>query len=331
MTSPSSSAITVSEVPGERQFAALEWYFQNLPEEERTERVTAALTSVQNGVLSLRGLREAQHEGKTVGMSLSVLQPDGICQIWRPRIAESIEEVADVQAAGQEILETLLKDLVHELDHSDARLGQVVLDVADERMAEAFRTAGFTQETRLYFLARSLQQPLPVITRPVQRIPYREELAEIFANVLERTYIDSLDCRLLEGLRNSREALSSHQLSGVFRPEYWQLFMEAGELPQSNQPIGLCLLNDHPDQQAVELVYLGVVPEFRGKGWGLQLLVESLQQISAEERAAVFLAVDAENTFASDLYGRMNFAELAHRRVLFRFARHLARQSSTSS
>ena len=89
---------------------------------------------------------------------------------------------------------------------------------------------------------------------------------------------------------------------------------------------GVVLLNDHPDQDAVELVYLGVTPSARGRGLGHRMLQQGLSESAGRGRAVIFLAVDCENSYANSLYRDCGFDELARRQILLRRSARLVRQ-----
>lgn len=82
----------------------------------------------------------------------------------------------------------------------------------------------------------------------------------------------------------------------------------------------MLLLGDHPDQNAVELVYVGVTPEARGAGLGRRLVEEGLRLGRERERVALFLAVDERNSYAVSVYEDLGFVPLA-RRELFLWLR----------
>ena len=78
---------------------------------------------------------------------------------------------------------------------------------------------------------------------------------------LERSYVDTLDCPELCGLRVVDDVLESHRSVGVFDPGMWWLVMAEDE------PEGCMLLSACPEQNAVELVYLGISPRLRAGDW----------------------------------------------------------------
>jgi len=82
----------------------------------------------------------------------------------------------------------------------------------------------------------------------------------------------------------------------------------------------MCLLNGaHPatgSAGSVELVYLGLVPEARGRGLGRRLLEHGLALLKGRSERAVVLAVDERNTPAMKLYREAGFRP-SLRRVAF--------------
>jgi ribosomal protein S18 acetylase RimI-like enzyme len=220
-----------------------------------------------------------------------------------------------------------MQDICRRIDTAKARLGQCLLAPDDHAETNLLLRHGFEQAADMFFLARGLSasdvtqmdcnsgdDPMALSIET-----YQEANADRFAQVVEGTYQGSLDCPYLTGFRTATEAIASHKLSGEFDPSKWALFSVNG------RDAGVVLLNDHPDQDAVELVYFGVVPAERGKGLGRRMLRKALSESARRGRAAMFLAVDCENRFANALYGEFAFVELARRRVMLRQPARLAR------
>lgn len=138
--------------------------------------------------------------------------------------------------------------------------------------------------------------------------PARE--AEVMA-ALERSYVDTLDCPELCGLRSTRDVLDSHRSTGDFDPSTWWLVKHRG------RPAGCMLLNRCPEQRTIELVYLGLGPELRGKGLGRALLEMGVR--GARRGAAgwaVTCAVDERNAPALRLYAGLGFEAQSRRLAL---------------
>ena len=308
--------LRISVVNPDRRRLALRLLFAQFPLEEQPSRLEDALRSSERGTLNLDGLLLAEEGEQPVGAALMMKQKDGIALVWPP--------VVSCQATDTENVEqTLLARLCERIDESGSTLAQCLLpsdDVIETRLLEGH---GFVHAADMYFLARTLKGHDLDGEGADERLDHEifsEENANQFASVVERTYVDSLDCPFLNGFRNGRDALASHQLSGQYDPAGWRLYRSGSEV------IGLLLLNEHPDQDAVELVYFGIVPEFRGKGLGRRVLADGIRAATLLDRAVMFLAVDCSNTYANALYSELGFTELARRRVMVRRSPQMARE-----
>jgi ribosomal protein S18 acetylase RimI-like enzyme len=75
------------------------------------------------------------------------------------------------------------------------------------------------------------------------------------------------------------------------------------------------LLADHPDSQQTELVYCGLAPDWRGRGWGLQITRRAQWAARCDSRQRLMLAVDAANRHALAIYAEAGFRAYDRRRV----------------
>lgn len=307
--------IEIQGVPSSAWETALRILFARFSPEDMTERIAATMQAVAEGRLNLQGLRWALQDGLPVGAALIMEQPDGITLVWPPVVTCAALDADAVEHA-------LMEDLTQRLDESSAKLAQILIDPQEVSDLSLYQRHGFTHQTELFFLARSLHEPFPSWELGLLQSERFDEAVnrERFVRVVEATYRQSRDCLWLEGLRTGAEALASHQLSGVWDPALWHLYQVEG------RDVGVLLLNDHPDQDAVELVYFGVCPEFRGRGYGRVLMGQALVQAQARGRSLLFAAVDAANDYAHAIYAAAQFVELARRQALFRFPRGLARK-----
>jgi len=315
MTLHQQNKLSVSPVDPTDWPIALRILFARFPEQEQAARLDATMQAVTAGRLKLDGLRWTRQHGLPVGASLVMEQPDGISLVWPPIVTCAADDADSVEAS-------LLQEVTRQLDQSPAKLGQMLLDPDEAADLSVYRAHGFTLETELFFVARSLAEPIPEGDLRGLELESFDEThnADRFAAVIEATYQGSLDCRVLDGLRGGWEAIHSHKLSGEWDPAWWRLFRVKDE------DAGVLLLNDHPDQDAVELVYFGVVPAHRGKNIGRVLMEQALVLAAGRGRSVLFAAVDAKNGYANSLYSALGFSELARRTALFRRPGGLARQ-----
>ncbi len=298
----------------DRQVAALRILLSQFPADEQEARLLDTLAAVNHGALSLTGLWLAELDQRPIGAALVMTQADGVSLVWLPVIL-----IPDEQ---QTIRSALMTEICRELDGPGIKFGQILLSPEESAACGWLVEYGFESAAELFFLARSLEEGAECSSTPHSDFEIFDEPRNYdrFARLIERTYLDSLDCPRLNGERTGVDAIAGHRLSGQFHPRGWRLYQHDG------QDAAVLLLNEHPDQDAVELVYFGVAPEFRGRHWGQRLLADAIELSRSWNRAAIFLAVDAANTFANDLYAAHGFQEVARRVVWLRFPRASARE-----
>lgn len=203
------------------------------------------------------------------------------------------------------------------------RLAQALVEPAETGAQAALLSAGFTRLDELLYLRRP--RPAPAEFDPAAeaaRLPDAVTLTTwspgddaALESALEASYIDTLDCPELCGLRPLTDVIASHRATGQWDPRLWWIVREHGT------PRGAVLFNPCPDQSSIELVYLGLGPTLRGRGLASALLRIGLSALARREEAAVTCAVDARNTPARRLYERAGFVEFGRRVALVRALR----------
>jgi mycothiol synthase len=182
-----------------------------------------------------------------------------------------------------------------------------------ERMQPILEAAGLSHLALLQYMQRSAYDPAPIqAVEQTNWLTLVEADEDSFARVIQRTYIDSLDCPGLTGIRTMAEAIESHRGSGEFDPRGWYLLEHRGE------PAGVLITARTPFRPNLEVVYVGLVPAARGKGLGRICLHRAIQRARDLALAAVTLAVDAANRPACRLYEAMGFSVYAHKDVWIR-------------
>ncbi len=120
-------------------------------------------------------------------------------------------------------------------------------------------------------------------------------------NLIPSTYIDSLDCPKMLGIRKTKDVIESHKNTGIYSPSTWYIAMADG------RPAGCVLLNSSSRPGFMELVYMGVAPEFRGRGLGRRMIMHSINTAFSCHYASIHLAVDAGNIYAKRVYEEAGF------------------------
>jgi ribosomal protein S18 acetylase RimI-like enzyme len=212
---------------------------------------------------------------------------------------------------------------------SESDLAQGLIDPAHHLDVLAYEMAGLERMAVLEYLERALPRAgalsapeipagwsiEPVASREVldggdaSRLP--AETRATLVSVLESTYVDTLDCPGLAGLRATSDVLDGHFGIGA-RRRHWLLLRRDGAA------CGVCLLNDSPDGTSSELAYFGLAPAVRGLGLARVLLAAALHELSVARVRTVTLAVDARNTPAKRLYESHGFRQTASRVALVR-------------
>ena len=131
-----------------------------------------------------------------------------------------------------------------------------------------------------------------------------------FREVLQATYVGSLDMPELEGARGLEDILAGHRAAGLFVPGRWQL----GRVPGEPEAAAVLLLTEVPGRDAWEVVYLGITPAARGRGLGRAVIRHALE--AARSHAPILeLAVNLRNTPAVRLYQSTGFLPRDRRAV----------------
>lgn len=265
--------------------------------------------------------------------------------LWRAEVLKRPKERGDEtrSAAALHQRVALLRHACAELAAPAAgsiTLVQALIEPQGRELIEAYEHAGFTRLGDLAYMRRSLpakpasahaggaaQTPWPAGVRVECVADLRKSGADQstidrwLIAALDDTYIDTLDCPELCGLRASRDVLASHRAVGQHDERLWWIVF------REQAAHGCVLMNPTRESDAVELVYLGLGPRLRGKGLGRRLMEMALSQVWAITRpqaaraglahasltGGVTCAVDTRNAPALALYDRLGFVRFGVR------------------
>lgn len=195
-------------------------------------------------------------------------------------------------------------------------LAQVLMEPGEKLTAAAFEQAGFARLATLCYMERRVARlgrvPSPQWPEQVALLHYEPRHEPLFKEALDLSYVETLDCPALCGLRQIDDVLRDHKAGGVVEPELWTLVLWDG------RPAAVLLLNPLADGEGVELSYLGVGAEFRGKGLGRRLMALAMQQLSDRPYSRFTLAVDQQNLPAVSLYKSFGLARTDRRLAFIR-------------
>ncbi len=232
-------------------------------------------------------------------------------------------EGVDERAQREErvaILHRIAEELAS-VSQGRVRVVQSLPDPEEPWASEAFLLGGFTHCGTLAYMRTRLRKgeervdPSPPTGVTIQGVA---ELGDIsgwrprLERALDASYVGSLDCPELWGLRETSDVLDSHLATGEWDPSLWWLIEREGE------PAGVAFYNALGDGVGCELVYIGLAPELRGKGLGARLLSLGMHACARLGLREMTCAVDRRNAPALRLYARRGFREFAQREAFVR-------------
>lgn len=233
-------------------------------------------------------------------------------QQWEARRLATAERAAALTAACHWLAGAGAAEL------GPTHLVQTLIEPRDEHLIQPFLDAGFTRLAELGYLRRELPAkgriappvfPAGVDVVSLAAMDPREGMNSL-QRAMERSYIGTLDCPQLCGIREPRDVLESHLAVGDHDPRLWFL------VTQDGQPEGCMLLTPCPSQESVELVYVGIGPELRGRGIGAGLITLALSRLGGRRETTLACAVDLANGPALKLYKNAKFRQFASRTAM---------------
>jgi len=281
---------------------------------------SAAIRFLVNG--GEKPLPESRNQEKF----LADIYRDGKCRgsrLWYVRRKRRITAVAMLSVsrgnvgflyhcptASKHVDEGALRDLVTAVSssvlHSEVPIVQAFSEPDRPEDIAMLTEAGLQKVAELinmncYYSNREMLQNQP---DPDLKFITAEDIdISIFMDLIRSTYIESLDCPKILGLRDTADVLESHRNTGIYSPSSWHIAMI------DDVPAGCVLMNSSSKPGMVELVYMGVAKRFRGRGLGSQLLIHGAKAAFASKFRGIHLAVDSGNSYARKLYEEAGFRQ----------------------
>ncbi len=271
------------------------------PVSERAGRIATIVTALRRGDVAAATWVSATRAGKLVAVAWGQILPGKTALLWPPRLATDEND-----AVG----DRLQKFLDSQLAAAGIRMVQAVLSDCEHADAKRLERVGYTHAADLLYLVSHLWRFDATASEfDVDFVQYAPADRQRLSAIVERTYVNTLDVPALDGIRDMDDVLRGYEQTGEFSPERW-FFIRGG-----GADVGCLLLTDHPGQQQWELVYMGIVPEARGNGWGRQATRFAQRLAKDAGRERLILAVDAANDPAVSAYTSAGFFELLRRSV----------------
>lgn len=281
----------------------------------------------QSGLAQVLHTLGAQNEAAWDGLLVATNGDSGL-----PTVANDLVGVAWVQLlpgdtacvwlppdqGGTEL--ALLRGAAAFVDQRKIPLAQLVVSAEDGYSTEACQTAGFPKFAKLIYLYLELASDgrrrelssLPASPPVLRFVGNAGREPERLQRAIAQTYVDTLDCPALDGVRPLDQVLDGYRSQGRHWPEHWYLVQAGG------QDVGALILAEHPGLGNWELIYMGLAAPVRGRGWGESVVRFAIDVATRQGAERLVCAVDAANEPALNVYRRLGFIEWAERVVYAR-------------
>jgi len=221
----------------------------------------------------------------------------------------------DVPGVDRQWLVRLIGEISRDAIEGGMSLVQALIEPGDGEQEAVLNEGGLILLADLVYMNRDLLSSPPRGQSAREGLVWRnyKQFTEVeLGEVISRTYVDSLDCPALRGVREMPDVVAGHKCSGVFCPEAWWIVAHGDQAA----PAGCILVNDSIKTPVADIVYMGVVPEFRGRGLAAAMLERAATGASERNCEGISVAVDARNDYAIRVYEQSGFVEL-HRRLAY--------------
>jgi ribosomal protein S18 acetylase RimI-like enzyme len=214
----------------------------------------------------------------------------------------------------------LLRGAAAFIDERRIPLAQLVVSADDGYSTSACEAAGFPEFAKLLYLYVDLAgdsrrrelSSLPATPPTLRFIPNAGNQPQRLQRAIEQTYLGTLDCPGLDGVRSPDQVLAGYRSQGRHWPKHWYLVQAEG------QDVGALILAEHPGLGNWELVYMGLAAPVRGRGWGEAVVRFAIDVATQQGAERLVCAVDAANAPALNVYRRLGFIDWAERIVYAR-------------
>lgn len=252
------------------------------------------------------GLWLCEKRGQVVSGVLPVVSPGKTMLLFVPQRA--------TDSAFESMTRMAIEACCRRAASAGIVLAQTLVEPGEEPIESLFGACSFVRLAELIYL----QTPAPkTVARPalgagLRWVSYSDQTHDLFGHTILSVYSDSLDCPALNGMRKIEDVLAGHKSTGLFSSDRWLLLCEGPT------PLAVLLLNGVPRGNAMEIVYLGIVPWARRRGLG-KLLMRQAMALCAEARVdRLTLAVDSDNAPALRLYWGHGMQQICRRLALMR-------------
>ncbi|QDV79796.1 GNAT family N-acetyltransferase [Botrimarina mediterranea] len=304
--STSSLRIRVAAEPERRQ--ALELVLRPLAPESRGPLLDAVAGAEPHALGPLDALLVAVDGERVVAATWAQPSPGKAASLWPPEWVGKRPQDAQLAEAA------LIAKAAQACDAAGVAMTQTLFERSDDARIAALAEAGYDKIATLQYMGRSIRgaDRKAAGDDALSFEPYSPREHGRLKRLLTATYIDSLDCPGLEVYRDLDDVLAGYRATGIYDPRHWLVASRDGE------DVGVVLVAEHPGTDQAELIYMGLTPAARGRGYGKRLVQQAISAAASIGVDQLMVAVDEGNAPAKRLYQRAGFAAWAKRYVYVR-------------
>lgn len=294
-------SLSFGRPPASLERQALDLAYQCLPVSQREQAIAELCQAAALGERSRQGLLAAWRNDVVAGAVFTERHPGECATLWPPGVTER---------APPSLADELLARALYWLEAKGVEMVQCVLATDSGDDAGRLQQAGFDHPCDLICLVSEADQfPTAPISASFafERVTPRD--IDDLAGIVEQTYENTLDCPALEAGRDCHKVLAGYQATCRGDLSNWFL-LRAGQ-----QRVGCLLLGHDAAGKTWELVYMGLAPSARGRGWGLEIVRHAQWLVAQQGGARLLLAVDAANQPAVRIYAAAGFTTWDRRSV----------------
>jgi GNAT superfamily N-acetyltransferase len=217
--------------------------------------------------------------------------------------------------------EALMRGAAALVDERRIALAQLIVGADDVFSEQMLAQCGFSRLAELVYMFAETAPAgdAPGNASDTHFAPRAGDEPVRLAALVEHTYVGTQDCPRLDGVRRIDDVLAGYRAQGRHLPNHWYLVESLDHNGASNgEDVGVLILAEHPGTESWELVYMGVIPQARGRRLGEKIVSFALQTAAQGGAARMVLAVDAANEPAREMYRRSGFFEWDRRIVYAR-------------
>lgn len=310
--------------------ASLRLAFANREEQDRELTVQEILERDTRNVAAFP-MEKSDFDGSFIalrgttllGALFSQLRPDGTITLCPPSVSEECGLIV-------EEIELVRRSLFERFDHYCTENGIPAAIVFCEQDSEdenrELLESGFEPLSELLQLvAEQRCFPIEPGRNDLIFVSCDERLKEIdqsrlnreLYDLAERTYAETLDFPRLNGLMAIEKIFQAYREEGDFRDDLW--FFIYRQEHEKRKEVGLLLLTDQLHAMQLNLTYMGLVPEERGRKLGSQLVQYTLWKARSLARRWVLVSLDGANAPALHSYLRNGFRHWTRKTLFVKF------------